>query len=65
MRDVVQFVNGVRAELAKVVWPKWDEFVGSTIVVLFLVALFSIYLFGLDSVMSLCAGYIFERYGVA
>lgn len=65
MRDVMQFVNGVRAELSRVVWPKWDEFVGSTIVVLFLVALFSVYLFGLDSIMSLVAGYIFERYGVA
>jgi len=65
MRDVVQFVHGVRSELSKVVWPKWDEFVGSTMVVLFLVAVFALYLFGLDSGMSWLAGYVFERYGVA
>ena len=64
MRDVVQFVNGVKSELSKVVWPKWDEFVGSTVVVLFLVALFALYLFGLDSAIYWLTGYIFERFGV-
>ncbi len=65
MRDVIQFVYGVRSELSKVVWPKWDEFIGSTIIVLVLVAFFALYLFGLDSIISWLAGYIFERYGVA
>jgi len=65
MKDVMQFVHGVRAELSKVVWPKWDEFVGSTVVVLVLVALFAVYLFSLDSAMSWLAGYVFEQYGVA
>lgn len=65
MKDVVQFINGVRSELSKVVWPKWDEFIGSTVVVLFLVAVFAAYLFGLDSIISWFASYIFERYGVA
>ncbi len=65
MREVTQFLNGVKSELSKVVWPKWDEFVGSTIVVFVLVAFFAVYLFGLDLGISSLASYIFERYGVA
>lgn len=65
MRDVMQFVHGVKSELSKVVWPSWDEFVGSTIVVLILVTLFALYLFGLDSIISWGASYLFERYGVS
>ena len=65
MRDVMQFVYGVRSELSKVIWPKRDEFIGSTIIVLVLVTFFALYLFGLDSIISWLAGYIFERYGVA
>ena len=40
----MQFLNEVKIELGKVAWPKFDEFVGSTIVVLFLVFAFAVYL---------------------
>jgi len=63
MKEIVQFINGVKSELSKVIWPKWDDFLGSTVIVLFLVAVFALYLFGLDSILSWGAGYIFERYG--
>ncbi len=52
MKDIVQFLSQVRVELAKVVWPKFDDWIGSTIVVLVLIALFSIYLFFIDSMFS-------------
>lgn len=52
MKDIVQFLSQVRVELAKVVWPKFDDWIGSTIVVLVLIALFSIYLFFIDSTFS-------------
>jgi preprotein translocase subunit SecE len=44
IKDVTQFVKEVHIELSKVTWPKFDEFVGATIVVLVLVSFFSIYL---------------------
>jgi len=44
MKNVTQFVKEVHLELSKVTWPKFDEFIGSTIVVLLLMSFFSIYL---------------------
>ncbi len=44
MKNVAQFVKEVHLELSKVTWPKFNEFVGSTIVVLLLMSFFSIYL---------------------
>lgn len=52
MKNAVQFLSQVRVELTRVVWPKFDDWVGSTIVVLVLVALFSVYLWGVDWVFS-------------
>ncbi len=47
---VVQFLKEVRAEMARVEWPKRDEFIGATIVTLVLVAFFTIYLGAVDRV---------------
>jgi preprotein translocase subunit SecE len=44
MKNVAQFVKEVQLELSKVTWPKFDEFVGATIVVLLLMSFFAIYL---------------------
>jgi len=44
IKDVTQFVKEVHVELSKVTWPKFNEFIGATIVVLVLVTFFSIYL---------------------
>lgn len=63
MKDVVQFLSQVRVELTRVVWPKFDDWVGSTIIVLLLVAFFSVYLFCVDSVLSQLAWSIFSYQG--
>jgi preprotein translocase subunit SecE len=63
VKNIMQFLYEVRLELSKVVWPKFDEWVGSTIVVLFLVCVFAIYLGAIDLVMSKLARYIFKLYG--
>lgn len=63
IKSVVRFLYEVRNELAKVVWPKWDEFVGSTIVVLIFILMSAIYLGFLDLVFSKLAWFIFNRYG--
>jgi len=60
MKDVVKFVNEVRLELSRVVWPKWDEFIGSTIVVIVLVTIMSLYLFVVDKSCDVMVRYILK-----
>ena len=52
MKNVIQFLNGVKREFAKVVWPNQKELIGSTFVVLVLVVFFSVYLGSLDYVLG-------------
>ena len=47
---VLQFLKEVRSEMARVEWPKRDEFIGATIVTLLLVAFFTVYLGFIDRV---------------
>jgi len=63
VKSVVQFLQGVKVELTKVIWPKFDDFIGSTVVVLVLVFLFAIYLGSIDFGFSALARYIFRTYG--
>lgn len=63
MKDVVQFLSEVRVELNKVVWPSYEEWAGSTIIVLVLTALFALYLGLVDFGLSKLAGFIFRMYG--
>lgn len=63
MKDIVQFLGEVRSELNKVVWPKYDDWVGSTIIVLILVVIFALYLGLIDFGLSKLAGFIFKSYG--
>ena len=44
IKDVTQFVKDVQLELSKVTWPKFNEFVGATIIALLLMSFFAIYL---------------------
>ena len=60
---MMHFLKGVRLELIKVVWPKFDEFIGSTIVVLVIICVFAIYLGVVDLMFSKLARYIFTLYG--
>lgn len=60
LKDVQRFYSEVRAEFAKVVWPSYDELIGSTIVVLVLVVAFSIYLGATDWVFYHLAQKIFN-----
>lgn len=63
MKDVVQFLQEVRIELSKVIWPKPDEFFGATLVVLLLVTAFAIYLGVVDFALTQLTSYIFKLYG--
>ena len=63
VKNVVQFVFEVRGELAKVVWPKFDSWVESTVVVLVLVVAFAIYLGLIDFGLLQLVQFIIKRYG--
>ncbi|MBS1987010.1 preprotein translocase subunit SecE [Candidatus Dependentiae bacterium] len=60
----LQFFKEVKSELGKVVWPSYEEFVGSTIVVLVLMTAFAIYLGIVDLALSHLAQYVFAKFGV-
>ncbi|KIX85234.1 preprotein translocase subunit SecE [Vermiphilus pyriformis] len=62
MKDVINFLVEVRQEIAKIVWPKWNDFVGSSLVVIVLVCLFAIYLWLIDQGCSKLIGFIFKWY---
>ena len=64
MGDAIKFLSEVRLELSKVAWPKLNEFIGSTVIVLVLVALFAFYLFVVDYGFTKLMSYIFSIYGV-
>jgi preprotein translocase subunit SecE len=62
IKNVTQFVKEVHLELSKVTWPKFDEFIGSTIVVLVLVTFFSVYLGLIDLGLSELMRRVFKLY---
>lgn len=56
--NFILFLKEVRQELAKVIWPTWDELVGSTVIVLIIIAAFSIYLGATDFVFRVLSGFV-------
>lgn len=58
MKNVMQFLTDVRREFSKVIWPGFNELLGSTVVVLILVVAFSLYLGFLDFGFGRLAGKI-------
>lgn len=60
MRNVQKFFQEVRSEFSKIVWPSYDELIGSLVIVIFLVALFSLFLGSVDFVFYHLAKYVFK-----
>ncbi|MEJ2633802.1 MAG: preprotein translocase subunit SecE [Calditrichia bacterium] len=46
------FIEDVRVEMKKVVWPERDELINSTVVVLVVSALFTLFIFFTDTIVS-------------
>jgi preprotein translocase SecE subunit len=59
MKNVNNFLGEVRIELSKIIWPKFDELIGSMIIVLLIVTAFSIYLGIIDFIFYKLAQQIF------
>jgi len=47
-----QFIEDVRVEMKKVVWPERDQLINSTIVVIVISALFTLFIFLTDTIVS-------------
>jgi len=62
MKSVVRFISEVKLELSRVIWPKMDEWSGSTMVVLLLISVFAIYLKFVDMGWSALMKQIFKIY---
>jgi preprotein translocase subunit SecE len=60
IKDITQFLSEVKSELGKVTWPGYNELVGSIIIVLVVVFIFSIYFGVVDLFFYKCAGRIFS-----
>ena len=56
-----QFFSEVRLELSKMVWPKWEEFVGATVVVFLIILAFALYLGGLDWGLNYLLNNVFSK----
>ncbi len=59
IKNVTDFLGQVKAELLKIEWPSFDDFVGSTIITMILVVFFTIFIFGVDQAIKVLAKYIF------
>jgi preprotein translocase SecE subunit len=51
-KKAVEFFIETQAELQKVSWPTRDELIGSTVVVIVCLVILSLYIFGVDWVVS-------------
>jgi preprotein translocase subunit SecE len=60
MNKITQYVNDVQQEISKVSWPRREELISTTGVVLFVCVLFSIFVFGIDVVLSRLLKLIFR-----
>ncbi|MEM7745210.1 MAG: preprotein translocase subunit SecE [Pseudomonadota bacterium] len=52
MKNPVQFINEVRAETAKVVWPSRRDAGVTTLMVFVMAVVVAIFFFGVDSLLS-------------
>ena len=59
--DFVLFFREVRQELAKVIWPSFDELVGSTIIVLIILAAFTVYFGVVDLVFRMLSEFVYAQ----
>ncbi|HFE64991.1 preprotein translocase subunit SecE [candidate division KSB1 bacterium 4484_188] len=52
IKKAKQFIEDVRVEMKKVVWPERDELINSTIVVIVVSILFTLFIFFSDTIIS-------------
>ncbi len=59
------FLAEVRNELKRVTWPSRKEVYATTVVVILTAIFFGVYLWGVDLVLNVIVGWIFQQFGAA
>ncbi len=59
--NFVLFFREVRQELAKVMWPSFDELVGATIIVLIIIAAFTVYFGVVDLAFRMLSEFVYAQ----
>jgi len=54
-----EFLNNVKAEFAKVVWPTFDELKSSTWVTILVTVMFTLFVWGSDTLISMLAQIVY------
>jgi preprotein translocase subunit SecE len=52
IKKTKQFIEDVRIEMKKVVWPERDKLINSTVIVVVVSALFTLFIFLSDTIIS-------------
>jgi len=52
IKKIQQFIDDVKVEMGKVAWPTHNELVNSTMIVVLVSALFTVFIFASDVVIS-------------
>lgn len=61
MTNLVIFFKEVRQELSRVTWPSFPEFIGTTVVVLCIIAAFAVYLGVIDFGFRVLSEYLYAQ----
>ena len=51
-KKISKFLQEVKQEMSKVSWPSREELKGTTIVVIILTLIFSVFIFGIDKILQ-------------
>lgn len=62
MKNLVEYLQGVRFELSKIEWPTFVEFLSATVMALILIVILSIYLGSLDALFQWGAKQVFASF---
>jgi preprotein translocase subunit SecE len=58
-----EYLLGVKSEFKKIVWPSRPQIMAQTLVVIFMTALMTLVLWGIDSTFRLAIGFITPHHG--
>lgn len=52
IKKIKQFIEDVRVEMKKVIWPEKDQLINSTVIVIIVSAIFTLFIFFADTIIS-------------
>jgi len=52
IKKIKQFIEDVRVEMKKVIWPEKNQLINSTVIVIIISAIFTLFIFFADTIIS-------------